>query len=240
MTDIAHLREHWGRDDRRAGGGTRPRGRAWSPRQRQLLDDLQVLFLAEGFRHLTIGDLADRLRCSRRTLYGLAPSKEELVLIVVDRLFNRMGIEARTNAAACDDPGEAIAAYLDAGMSTLTAAQSSFTEDLESYLPTRHLYDRHLAIALAVLGSLVEDGVRAGVFREFHPPLIAEILDACVARIRDPAALNRAGVSNAQAIAEFSRLIRHGLLVDADTGVRPATPQPPARRSARPRPPAGS
>ena len=47
-----------------------PPATRFSPRQVEILDTLQALFLAEGFRHLTIGDLVDRLRCSRRTLYG--------------------------------------------------------------------------------------------------------------------------------------------------------------------------
>ena len=185
--------------------------RPWSPRQRELLDALEALFLGHGFRHLTIGDLVEQLSCSRRTLYSLAPSKEELVLVVIERFFNRMGVRARADASAHTDPGQAIAAYLAAGVTGFMSAQSAFTEDLESYLPTKQLYDRHLDIALRVLSQLVEAGIDAELFRSFHSPLIAEILDACVARIRKLAVLARAGVSSSQAIAEFSDLIRYGL-----------------------------
>ena len=189
-------------------------GRQWSTRQRELLDSLEALFLAQGFRHLTIGDLVDQVSCSRRTLYSLAPSKEELVLVVIERFFNRMGVRARGEAASRTDPGEAIAAYLATGVTAFMSAQSAFTEDLESYLPTKQLYDRHLDIALRVLGQLVDAGIQAQLFRSFHSPLIAEILDACVARIRKPDVLARAGVSSSQAIAEFSDLIRYGLAED--------------------------
>src|SRR3954451_4534442 len=103
----------------------------FTPRQVEILDTLQALFLAEGFRHLTIGDLVDRLRCSRRTLYSLAPSKEELVLVVIGRLLNEMGIEARARAMAFDDPGDAIAAYLQTAITTFEPATTAFTEDLE-------------------------------------------------------------------------------------------------------------
>src|SRR3954464_9061148 len=88
------------------------RSRTGSLRQRDILDQLQALFMAEGFRHFTIGDLVDRLRCSRRTLYSLAPSKEELVLVVIGRLLNEMGVRARAEAAQHSDPGDAIAVYL--------------------------------------------------------------------------------------------------------------------------------
>jgi AcrR family transcriptional regulator len=197
--------------------------RTWSPRRQEIFDRLQDLFLAEGFRHLTIADLVDRLHCSRRTLYNLAPSREELILIVVDRLMNNMGLEANIKAAACDHPGEAIEAYLGTGVTTLRQAQSAFIEDLEAYGPTRHLYDRHLHVAITVIGKLIDDGISRGAFRPFHAPLIAEILDAAVERIRRPEVLARAGVSMSQATNELSQLIRHGLaLVPADGAEAPA------------------
>jgi AcrR family transcriptional regulator len=184
---------------------------AWSRRQVEILNALESVFLAEGFRHLTVADLVERLRCSRRTLYSLAPSREELVLVVIDRLLTNMGIEARWAADQHDDPGDAIATYLGTAVTTLRFAQPAFTEDLEAYLPTKHLYDRHLAIALRVLGRLVQEGADAGLFHELHPPLVAEILDAAVERIRRPEVLARAGISSSEAIDELSSLIRVGL-----------------------------
>jgi hypothetical protein len=52
-------------------------------RQRQILDQLGTLF-EDGFAHLTMADIAARVHCSLRTLYTLAPSRDELVLMVVD------------------------------------------------------------------------------------------------------------------------------------------------------------
>jgi AcrR family transcriptional regulator len=207
--------------------GTAPPTRHWSPRQKEICDQLEEIFLREGFRHLTIADLVDRLHCSRRTLYSLAPSREELVLAVLGRMMNHMGVEARARADACVDPGDAIAAYLDTGVRVWRRSSRAFHEDLESYLPTKHLYDRHLQIALEVLGNLVERGVRQGSFRDLHPRLVAEILDASVDRIRQPDVLARAGVSRSEAIAELSRLFREGLISDAR---RPGNGRRPARR----------
>ena len=62
----------------------RVREQQLTDRQRDLLDRLVELF-DEGFAHLTMADLAARLNCSLRTLYELAPSRDELVLTVIDR-----------------------------------------------------------------------------------------------------------------------------------------------------------
>ena len=45
----------------------------------------------EGFADLTMAEIASRLNCSLRTLYTLASSRDELVLIVVDRSLWRVG-----------------------------------------------------------------------------------------------------------------------------------------------------
>ena len=66
-------------------------------RREQLFDALVELLLAEGFAHLTLDDLAARLRCSKRTLYALAGSKEQLVRAAVVHFFR--GATARVEAA---------------------------------------------------------------------------------------------------------------------------------------------
>ena len=62
-------------------------------RQREVLERLGDLF-DDGFVHLTMADIAGRVGCSLRTLYDLAPSRDELVLTVVDRNLRRIGRSA--------------------------------------------------------------------------------------------------------------------------------------------------
>ena len=69
------------------------------PRHRQVLDQLEQLFLEEGFAGISVRELAANVGCSRRTLYELAPSKDELVLVVLDRFLHRVGRTARAGRA---------------------------------------------------------------------------------------------------------------------------------------------
>ena len=62
---------------------------AMTRRQAELLDQLESLFLAEGFARFTLDDLAVRLRCSKSTLYALAGSKEQLALRVIRHFFRK-------------------------------------------------------------------------------------------------------------------------------------------------------
>ena len=53
-------------------------------RRAELFDQLVALLLSEGFAHLTLDEIAARLRCSKSTLYTLAGSKEQLDKIAKD------------------------------------------------------------------------------------------------------------------------------------------------------------
>src|SRR5437879_3269606 len=66
-------------------------------RRSELFDDLVALLLREGFARFTLDELAARLHCSKRTLYGLASSKEQLVRAAVVHFFRNA--TARVEAA---------------------------------------------------------------------------------------------------------------------------------------------
>ncbi|MGN0066022.1 MAG: TetR/AcrR family transcriptional regulator, partial [Nocardioides sp.] len=68
---------------------SRDTSRRRSARLDQLVDGLVELFLAEGFLPFSLEDLAVRLKCSKSTLYSLAPSKEQLFVTVVRNYFRR-------------------------------------------------------------------------------------------------------------------------------------------------------
>jgi len=197
---------------------TPPRRRA--QRREQILDQLENLFLNEGFRGLTIGALATRLRCSRSTLYGLAPTKEELFLLVEDRILRRIGREAWRRAQACGDPGDRVAAYLEGTISSLRPVGTAFLDDLLGYGPARQLFDWHQQGAMRTLRELVEAGIAAGAFKGVNPSVAAAALDAAVHRVRDPLFLREAGLSPSEAFAQVSRLLRHGLVQGAEARPR--------------------
>ena len=150
-----------------AATGRGPR-RPWTDREQRLLDVLEGIFLAEGFAHLTVADLASRLRISGGTLYKLAPSKQGLIELVVDRMFRHMGKRARSALKATSDPAERIAAYLGARTAAVRAGALAFSRDLETNPGTRAIYDRHQVIGMKVLVGLISDGVRSGRLRHVH------------------------------------------------------------------------
>ena len=54
--------------------------RQLSARQLEVLDELEVHIAQQRLADLTMAEIASLLNCSLRTLYGIAPSKDELLL----------------------------------------------------------------------------------------------------------------------------------------------------------------
>jgi len=182
-----------------------------SSRQAEILDALEAIYLREGFRALGMGELAARLRCSRRTLYELAPTKPELFLLVLERFLSRIRALGEKRAAASTDPRERIAALLEPGISETRLAGEAFAADVAAYEPARRMLERHQRARMTQLRDVVEQGIAAGAFRGVHAELVAEVMLAAVGRASDPALLRRAGLSMSEAFAECARLLQQGL-----------------------------
>lgn len=180
-------------------------------RQVELLDRLVALMAAEGFSHLTLDDLAERLRCSKTTLYALAPTKSELVVEVVKQYFRAAvpTVEARVAEAA--DPVARVEAYLAAVGDYLTPLSRAFMEDLSSFRPAAAVYRQNTAAAAARIRELIAEGVDAGAFREVHAAFVGEIVATAMFEIQRGEMFARLEMSDAEAYAELASLVVHAL-----------------------------
>jgi AcrR family transcriptional regulator len=189
-----------------------------SERQEDLLGQLEELFAREGFRELTMADLSSRLRCSRRTLYELAGSKEDLVALVVERFLDRnfsRGTEASHNLLTSRARLEAftIAVTEDA-----QRVGTAFADDLFRTPRTASLlaaYDQRCA---RLLEEIIQEGQDRSEFRPANPKLAAEGIMAAVSRIQDTDVLTDLGLNYAQATREILDLLLYGLGINPDPG----------------------
>lgn len=183
-----------------------------TPRGRTVLDELEQLFFANGFVQLTLGELAARLHCSRRTLYELAPNKDELVVIVVDRVLQRVGRDALESARRQASRIDQVYVYIHTVAVGLGHASLAFSLDVERTPAVQRLFDSHSAYAVSVLEALIDRAVIEGEFQPVHAGLVAEILAAGLRCVLDPTVLEAAGLTLADGLDELARVFSHGLL----------------------------
>jgi AcrR family transcriptional regulator len=182
-----------------------------TPRRAELLDDLVALFLAEGFRHLTLADIAARLRCSKSTLYALGQTKDQVTVNVVRRFFRVATGQVESAIAAQETPGERIAAYLHAIGDALRPASAAFMTDLAGHPFAREIYAQNTAIAARRVQELIAEGVAAGEFRPVHASFAADTVAATMARIQNGAVLAATGLGDADAYDELAGLVLDGI-----------------------------
>lgn len=144
-------------------------------RHREVLDHLEALFLDEGFSGFSVRELAAHVGCSRRTLYELAPSKDELVLLVFDRFLHRVGRAALDSIDTSQPFTDQIRAYFLGGIE-LQRITHMFGEDLAEDPAARRLFDRHYGYVMAITEQLVQRGIDAGEFRPVTPAVVAGLL----------------------------------------------------------------
>jgi AcrR family transcriptional regulator len=180
-------------------------------RQAELLDQLEALFLAEGFARFTLEDLAVRLHCSKSTLYALAGSKEQLAQRVIKHFFRSATDAVEASTVTVRDPGLRVTAYLTAVAAALAPAGPAFHHDLDSFGPGREIYERNTALAADRVRELISDGVAQGRFRDVHPALVADTVTTLMFRIGRGETARATGLDDATAYRELAALLLHGI-----------------------------
>jgi AcrR family transcriptional regulator len=185
--------------------------RRGAARREQLFDALEELLLAEGFAHFTLDDLAARLHCSKRTLYALAGSKEQLVRAAVVHFFRGATEHVEAALAAQADPRRRVGTYLGAVATELAPASPRFVEDVAAFPPAAEVYARNTRAAARRVQQLVDEGVAAGVFRDVHTGFVADVVTSVMVRIQQRQVAAATGLDDAEAYARLAELLLHGL-----------------------------
>ena len=170
-------------------------------RQQEVLDELEALLVDEELAELTMAQLAARLNCSLRTLYGISPSKDELVLTVADRRLHRIGRVAIESLDASLPPLEAVRVYLRAANEAVQPAVGAFAASITGVPGGKRLVDSHEAYLVAVVRKLLDRAVADASIAPVDTAAIAHVLGGLGQSFSDPA-LARGAARSAKATAD--------------------------------------
>lgn len=200
---------------------SRERSEMLTPRQREILDDLTEL-VRDGFSHLTMADLAMQLNCSLRTLYGLADSRGQLVLMVTDRnLWNigRGAVKALTQQSY--RPLEAIRVYLLAANVAVSRTTPAFARDVNAIVGGPELFAAHNNYLVDVTRELLDMAVESGEITSVDTAVVARALAGLGRQFSEPEVVASLTVSPKEAADQVLDIILNGLaLGSASGGVR--------------------
>jgi AcrR family transcriptional regulator len=180
-------------------------------RRAELFDELVDLFLAEGFAHLTLDDIAARLRCSKSTLYTLSGSKEQLVRAATVHFFRRETNTIDAKLSATTGSRNRIAAYVSAVGEALSIASEQFMADLNAFAPAREVYEQNSGIAAKKVQDLITEGVIKGDFRQVHAAFAGDLVATMMMRIQQGSVRGHAGLDDAEAYRELATILTAGI-----------------------------
>lgn len=180
--------------------------RTLTGRQLELADNLLDLFLTEGFSSFTLDEIAARLGCSKRTLYALADSKEQLATLAVRRYFRRSTADVEAAIARVRSPGSRVTRYLEAVAAALRPTSAAFRRDVAQFPPAREVYEQNTVAAARRVRELIDAGIAAGAFRKVSAVFVSEVVTATMRRITTGEIGAATGLDDAGAYSELARL----------------------------------
>jgi AcrR family transcriptional regulator len=131
-------------------------------RQAELLDEIEALYLAEGFGRHTLDALAAELRCSKMTLYTLAPSREQLAVAVLRRFFDRVEAEIVREVRLARDLDTKLERSIRAMATRMLEMSDVCFHELISFEPTQAVYAQFARGRASDLAALLDDAGRPG------------------------------------------------------------------------------
>lgn len=189
-----------------------------APRREVLLSRLVQLFAREGFAALNVAALAERLRCSKSTLYLVAPSREQIVVAAARSFFRQAADRIEARVAATADPVDRLRAYLLGVAVELEQASEVFYADLTGFPPAREVYQENTLYAAHRVRDLVARGVDAGAFRPVHAAFVGAAVTQVMTAIQGGRIRAATGLTDADAYRQLADLVLTGLGAAGGTG----------------------
>jgi len=186
--------------------------RQLSARQLELLDELEEELRRDGLAGLTMAEIASRVGCSLRTLYGIAPSKDELLLTIVDRRLRRIGRAAIERLDADMPPLEALRAYLEAANEAVQPEAVAMSADFSQVAGAGRLLSAHESYLMAVTQSLLDRAVAEGHIAPIDTAAVAHVLGGLGREFARPEVAEIAKASPKETADAISEIILQGLV----------------------------
>lgn len=186
-------------------------------RRESLLNELEDIFLAEGFSGLTVDELCRQLRCSKSTLYSVASTREQIVQAVVRHFFARSTAVIEADLERETDAASRVLRYLAGVGAAMRRNSRAFYRDMVTYRPTAEIYRLNSQAATRRVQVMIECGVRDGSFRPADAALAALMVAHLMDGVQSGEVLEATGLSAGEAFAELGELLIHGLSVRAES-----------------------
>ena len=144
-------------------------------RHLEVMDELESM-LDQGKSFTTMSDLAKKLKISLRTLYEIAPSKEELIVTTVDRVLKKHGKIAVDAMNTHSSPIKQLESFLTVANQAVGPRFERFTLSLSSLNSSKPMVDYHEQYITDLIKNLLDEARIKNEIKEIDTQATALLL----------------------------------------------------------------
>ena len=127
-------------------------------KHKQVIDKLELM-LEKGIPDLTMSELAAKLKVSLRTLYEIAPSKDHLIRMTVNRILMKLGKEALDKIAEINSPLEKLKKYLQHVNQAVGPRFKVYLQNLGNNIQSKEMIDYHEDYIISYTKESLDDAM---------------------------------------------------------------------------------
>ena len=131
----------------------------YTKRHNEIIDALEIL-LESGVPNLTMSEIAKKLKISLRTLYEIAPSRDELILMTMDNILKKLGKFAMDSVSEIHSPIEKLEEYLMIVNQAVGPKFDRFLKDMEKINGSKMTADYHENFIKNFIKELLEQAIK--------------------------------------------------------------------------------
>ena len=147
----------------------------FSQKHKQVIDKLELM-LEKGIPDHTMSELAANLKVSLRTLYEIAPSKNHLIRMTVNRILMRLGKEALDTVANIDSPIEKLKKYLQHANQAVGPKFKVYLQNLGNDNKSKEMIDYHEDYITSFTKQLLDEAVSINEIKKIDTQAFALLL----------------------------------------------------------------
>ena len=141
----------------------------------EVMENFEKL-LESGIANQTMSDIASTLKVSLRTLYEIAPSKEELIISTIDRILTNTAKQAFSAIKDVSSPLNKLRIFTEIGNEAVGPKTKKFEVDLRKIRGAQQMIDFHQNAYIRQINKLLQEAIKAKEIELIDSQAVAMIL----------------------------------------------------------------